>query len=84
MDLNKVRELKDIGFKIVPTCGLCKHSAIGPMVSFGTCSIQTYQHLKHTGPARQLSIHRSGWCPEFTIAPRALPDLGAFMEFMRN
>ena len=57
MDLNKLAELRRIGYKIPRTCGLCTHGVFVGKSDFGGCAIQTYQHLKHTGPPKQLSIY---------------------------
>ena len=83
MDANKTQELRRVGYQIVPTCGMCQHGqdfSFG--LPFGTCAIQTYQHQKHTGPVRQLSVHRSGWCPKFELNPKKVEELHDFMQFM--
>lgn len=67
MDQNKLKVLKDIEYKIQECCGLCAYGTFKPGTSFGTCSVQTYDHLKHTGPERNLSINRYGKCFTFKL-----------------
>ena len=63
----------------MPVCGLCQHAWF-PKDDWGTCTIQTYEHEKHTGPARQLSIHKYGTCKLFRLRVN-VNFLGAFQEF---
>lgn len=65
MDANKLSKLKEIGYTVKLTCGLCKHADIPPGRDFGTCKLVQYDHLKHSGGSRQLSIHRSGGCSKY-------------------
>lgn len=80
MDANKRKVLIDIGYKIQPCCGLCKHSVF-PNGNWGGCNIQTYDHLKHSDSRRQLSIHKFGTCPKFELDEIKKADLGKFDEF---
>ena len=64
MDANKAEKLRSIGYSISPACCDCNHSQFNNS-SWGTCKIQTYQHLKHTDTARQLSIYIAGYCDKF-------------------
>lgn len=65
MDKNKLQVLRDVGYKIQPVCGLCKHGQFNFSNLFGACTIRTYKHLKHSAVAKDLSISRYGTCPEF-------------------
>lgn len=80
MDANKRQVLIDIGYKILPVCGLCKHSTF-LKENWGACNIQTYDHLKHSDAKRQLSIHRFGTCPKFEIDEIKKSELVKFDEF---
>jgi|SRR5579859_446374 len=63
MDANKLKVLKDNGYVINKACGLCKHMDMPNVkAGFGTCNIKTYEHLKHVGAPRQLSVHEHGVC----------------------
>ena len=81
MDRNKLKVLRDLGYKVLPTCGLCRHSSF-PQNEWGTCSANKYQHLKHTGEMRDLSIHKSGTCPKFHADLALLEKLGGFYELV--
>ena len=63
MDNNKKDKLKEIGYTIQNTCGICVHSNIN--ANWGTCNLHTYYHLKHTESKRHLSIYRGGSCNSF-------------------
>lgn len=79
MDANKRQVLEDIGYRIQPTCGGCSHSSF-PSDEWGTCDRHSYEHLKHTGERRHLSVHSSGYCPWFE--PTESWELGAYVEFV--
>jgi hypothetical protein len=50
---------------------------------FGTCAIKTYDHLKHTGSDRQLSINRYGACASgFELSDVAEASLGLWRQFL--
>lgn len=83
MDENKRKKLQEIGFKILPTCGICTHSVF-PNNEWGTCSAHKYDHLKHTGDKRQLSIHMSGHCNGFELDSDTEVNLEKFKEFLVN
>jgi predicted GNAT family acetyltransferase len=80
MDKNKLTVLREIGYKISPTCSLCRHSSF-PQNEWGTCSENLYEHAKHSGEPRQLSIHKSGVCPKFRPNLSLIEKLGKFSEF---
>ncbi len=83
MDANKLGELRTIGYKIPKTCGLCRHGVFVGANDWGGCAIRTYEHLKHTGPPRQLSIYVGGSCPDkFEPKEQVANILGAYHEFL--
>lgn len=82
MDQNKLEVLRSIGYTIPGTCGLCKHGVF-PQNEWGTCSVQEYQHKKHTGDPRKLSIVKSGSCSLFEKDETKIAVLGAFKEFVK-
>jgi len=61
MDENKLIELRNIMYKVLAVCGLCKHGNFQSTDGFGTCNIHFYIHKKH-GDKRNLSIHKFGRC----------------------
>jgi len=79
MDTNKRLKLIDIGYRILNTCGSCvSFRTNGVMGSgFGSCTRYQYMHLKQG--RKDLSVHRSGTCPEF----EAKASLEGFEEFRR-
>lgn len=83
MDANKLEELRRIGYTIPRTCGLCVHGTFVGASDFGTCATRQYDHLKHTGPKRQLSIYRGGTCPDkFELDEVRASRLVAYIEFV--
>jgi hypothetical protein len=82
VDANKLLVLQEIGYRIPGACSLCQHAAISPGQDWGTCGLYTYEHAKHTGPPRQLSIHRYGRCDKFEIAAGEEEQLGLFEQFL--
>lgn len=81
MDANKRQELLRIGYQIHGSCGICKHGTFAPRQDFGACSVHTYQHLKHTGDRRQLSIYSHGSCDSFELDLNKA-NLGLWEEFV--
>lgn len=65
MDDNKLEVLKKVEYALIKCCGECEFGRFEKNQTFGTCSIKTYQHLKHTGEPRQLSIFLFGYCKDF-------------------
>jgi hypothetical protein len=78
MDENKRKKLREIGYSIKPCCALCKHGSFTRTVTWGTCDLHEYTHLKHTGPDRKLSIHRLGHCKHFELHGRRTSTLGQY------
>jgi len=81
MDKNKLTELRDIGYTIPKTCGLCVHGTF-PNDDWGTCAAHTYNHLKHSDTKRHLSIVKSGACSKFELDEAQAARLGAYREFL--
>jgi len=90
VDAAKLRVLQSIGYEIKRTCGSCLHARYPSEESdWGTCSVNQYEHEKHTGPARDLSIHRTGKCavegPEgYQPNPVAMGMLGGFAQLLEE
>jgi len=83
-DPNKFKRLRQIGYTIPSTCGFCVHGMFGPGAHFGTCAVHEYEHGKHTGPPRQLSIYLGGRCSVFEQDLSKTGVLGAFAEFFEG
>lgn len=81
MDGSKLKVLRELPYRVLPTCGLCRHSSFGRMGQWGTCGVHTYEHGKHTGNARQLSINVHGTCPSFQASEESVCLLEGFSEF---
>lgn len=80
MDANKLTVLREVGYKINRCCGLCKHGWF-PRDDWGTCELTTYEHQKHSGTPRKLSIHKYGRCPKFEL--KHMTPLGPFAKFLK-
>lgn len=83
MDVNKRLKLVEVGYEIGPSCGTCKHGRFEYEERFGTCEVNEYQHLKHTGKPRKLSVYEFGRCPKFERAGWVEHAIHGFKEFMR-
>lgn len=81
-DPNKFDALRESGYTIPVTCGLCVHGHF-PFADgmWGTCGVIKYEHLKHTGPQREASIVRYGTCPKAKLSVGV--QFGAHQEFFR-
>lgn len=83
MDANKLEVLRELPYSVRKVCSLCRHGVFpNPSTDWGTCSEQEYEHKKHTGSPRQLSIVRFGNCSRFELSPRLVATLGAYQEFL--
>lgn len=82
-DANKFAKLREIGYTIRVTCGICQHGCFKGMAEWGTCDLHQYEHLKHTGPARGVSVVRYGSCPQGVLST-SKADLGAHREFLES
>jgi hypothetical protein len=85
MDANKLQVLRDLPYTVAPVCGLCRHGVFPtPHNDWGTCAALTYEHKKHTGPARQLSIVKYGSCAKFEADPVKTSNLQHYLEFLKT
>jgi hypothetical protein len=81
MDENKKEKLKEIGYKIAHTCGLCKYGMFKPKNAFGDCLKFSYKHLKHVEPSKNLSVNIYGSCKEFQLSEEENVKLMSYIEF---
>ncbi len=88
MDQNKLKVLNDIGYAIRKTCATCEYSLFTQARgnNWGLCFAKTYEHLKHTGPERQLSINKFGHCPQYAWDwDKVTKEVGvAYSEFVEK
>jgi hypothetical protein len=85
MDANKLAKLREIGFRILPTCAQCRFRDFYPESSiWGVCrkNENLYTHLKHRGADRRLSINRNGTCPGFEFDAQLAHEIAHFSEFL--
>lgn len=84
MDLNKSTVLGRIGYSVRKTCGTCDRATF-PNDDWGTCSRWQYEHQKHAGgdkgTNRDLSVNKSGFCPEYAPSLVKISRLGHFADF---
>lgn len=81
MDQNKRKTLDDIGYVIRRTCQVCVFSTFPTASSmWGNCIKHSYEHEKHG--TRELSIHRSGLCFDYTSGASKFAELGGFAELI--
>jgi hypothetical protein len=84
-DENKFAKLREIGYTIPLGCEDCSHAQFPPRGDWGECSFHRYEHKKHTGPDRGISITRFGTCPQLKPDPkRPAGRYGAHEEFVRK
>ena len=83
-DANKLSKLREIGYKVPVTCGLCNLGCFAKGQDWGTCRLHQYEHLKHTGPARDVSIIRFGTCPLAEARPEVETMLGGHSIFLEK
>ncbi len=83
-DENKIKKLREVGYRIPGLCGYCKHGGFTNSM-WGICGLHRYEHKKHDNPedGRGVSVHVTGGCPSFNVDPvrLGLSSLGAHMEF---
>lgn len=84
MDDNKLKLLKQVEYEVCRCCYFCAHSEpFRQGTDWSTCRRYKYQHLKHTGDLRQMSIVKFGVCSSFEPKDGARLELGAFAQFMK-
>lgn len=81
MDNNKLEKLRWIHYKIHQACGLCSYGEF-PKNDWGTCSYHTYKHKKHSVKLRNLSIHKYGYCWNFSPDEKKMILFNKFEEFL--
>jgi hypothetical protein len=85
MDKNKLAKLEQIGYSFNNCCAICAHGVFRPNTMFGACVLHNYDHLKHTGPTRDLSIHMLGGCLEgFSLGDNKLHILDQFAMLIKR
>jgi len=68
MDVNKLKTLQELKYRIKKCCGICIHGRFATTCDwFGCCEAKQYQHQKHSDSQRQLSVYRYGSCDDFRI-----------------
>ena len=85
MDAEKLKQLQAMNCVIPPVCGLCSHATFYQAGNlFGSCGKRTYEHQKHTGPVRSLSICRYGLCccDHFELDQTVVLQLADFAVFV--
>ncbi|MFA6234655.1 MAG: hypothetical protein WC824_10795 [Bacteroidota bacterium] len=83
-DPAKFAKLREIGYTIPVNCGTCTHGHFVPPSEWGICDLHFYQHGKHTGPERGISIHKEGHCPQAEALIAAAGKYGAHEEFFEK
>jgi len=84
VDENKLKKLREIGYVVQGCCGLCKHSMFVSGRLFGSCYKHSYQHKKHTGSERPLSITQSGLCFDYEFNENWRQHLHKYMDLMEK
>lgn len=82
MDKRKLRVLREIGYTFPATCGLCAFVRPGQDGQWGTCTVHEYEHAKHSGPPRELSVNLFGSCESFQPKDDLAERLQGFAEFL--
>jgi hypothetical protein len=86
VDENKRAKLIDAAYRVLRTCGNCIHSdileVVGMSAVWGTCRRWRYQHNKHTGEPRPLSVNAAGTCSFHVLRRNAPIKLGGFTPFL--
>lgn len=82
MDANKFNKLQEIGYEIRQTCDTCVHAELSSD-GWGVCKLHLYTHLKH-GDERELSIHRTGHCPEYSADSEKVGRMHGFLPLIKE
>lgn len=85
-DPNKLEGLREIAYRVQPSCFTCKQGIFIPGSNFGSCKLFYYEHRKHAGKPRPLSIHVTGRCSSFKFNEKKKADLerSGFLEFVEE
>lgn len=83
-DDNKFAKLREIGYSIPVTCGMCVHGPGPKDGQWAECKLHKYEHLRQNNPAggRGVSVHVSGTCSSAVADPNKTRALGAHSEFL--
>jgi hypothetical protein len=83
-DEAKFQKLREVGYTVPVTCGLCLHGRFVERRAWGECALHRYVHGKHDSPpeGRGVSIHVAGTCPQAEPGSEHLQQLGAFAQFV--
>lgn len=85
MDPTKLKVLREAGYKISPSCGICIHFRPGTSGDrWGTCAVHEYRHETHSGPPRKMSCNVLGRCTTrfFLDVSKARDLFGSFDAFV--
>jgi hypothetical protein len=86
-DEAKFQKLREMGYTVPVSCGLCRHGLFADRRSgWGECALHRYVHGKHDSPpeGRGVSIHASGTCPRAEPSSEQVRQLGAFAQFVET
>lgn len=85
-DANKLKVLQNAGYVVKPTCATCVHREAFYDHPWTTCNLLTYEHQKHTGEPRGVSIFKTGWCKFHEWSKEILEDLqtSGFLKFVEK
>jgi hypothetical protein len=78
MDKNKLDKLREINYTVKKCCGNCTFSYIKTDKLFGVCKKYNYDHLKHCGESRQLSVNRYGFCLCHVVNEKFVNEIHAY------
>jgi len=85
-DKSKFKKLREVGYQVVVTCGLCKHSGFTkPGKDWSNCTKHKYDHEKHDNPegGRGVSVFLpAGTCADAELCSSKASQLGAHAEFL--
>jgi len=73
--------LGEVCYTVRACCEICTHGTFISTSMWGTCAKHTYEHKKHTGKPRQMSINRVGVCKTFDADESKLDRLQSFRNF---
>ncbi len=79
-DPNKFAKLREVGYCIPVTCGLCQSGRFTDQSMWGRCRKHKYKHGKHTG-TQDLGVHRYGTCDDPRPKQDAAVIVQSYLEF---
>ena len=84
MDKAKLKVLQELPYVIQQTCSNCCFSTFPSEDDWGTCMKFQYSHEKHSEELRDLSINKSGHCPDYLMDKVKQHQLGGFAAFLKE